>query len=528
MSRTLHIAKNTNQALKLAEYASNFMKRGKPSEAVIERTKLFHTDSVICGISALAQRCNSPTILKNEAMLYEKRTSNLTKKVKFFARCFGSTALVPVEKAVLANCSAVREWDSNGTVFGYREGFPEHQAGEFGHNDFYPVVIAAAAHNGYLDGKNIIKGMILSDEIRGRLAEAFPLKKYKVDHVVHGAIASAVVYGTLIGANPEQIESALGLLIAHYIPFRVIRHGYQLSDSKGASAAITTEMAIISVRRAMMGFQGPKDVFSNPEAIFRLLSGYPDNETPFDLYLGFSGDDFSIMGQHFKLGIYEHQSGGAVQAMLDLIMANQELVTTSLHDIENFNITIYQDAYKIICGKEKWNPTTRQSADHSMVYILSTILRKAIEMGPILYDNVKTQDDMWKKLMLEPEDYSPRAINHPITRQLMDKMTVEYGGAEYDAKYPEGIPTSLTITLKDRVLDSGFMMFPGGHARNTSVDLHDVLNHKFNLFGELALESEELYSFIQNLQNVENLSNKELRAIYHCNIRYADKSIDDE
>lgn len=51
--------------------------------------------------------------------------------------------LVPAEKAILANASAVREWDSNGTVFGYNANIPGHTAGEFGHNDFYPVVIAA-------------------------------------------------------------------------------------------------------------------------------------------------------------------------------------------------------------------------------------------------------------------------------------------------------------------------------------------------------------------------------------------------
>jgi len=37
----------------------------------------------------------------------------------------------------------VREWDSNGTVFGYNHNIKGHNAGEFGHNDFYPVVIAA-------------------------------------------------------------------------------------------------------------------------------------------------------------------------------------------------------------------------------------------------------------------------------------------------------------------------------------------------------------------------------------------------
>ena len=67
--------------------------------------------------------------------------------------------------------------------------------------------------------------MLLSDEIRGRLAEVFSLKSYKIDHVVHGAIASAVVYGALLGATPEQIEHAIGMTVAHYIPFRAIRAG---------------------------------------------------------------------------------------------------------------------------------------------------------------------------------------------------------------------------------------------------------------------------------------------------------------
>lgn len=526
MSKSIKIVRDCNQVLKLAEYASNFMKRGKPSQSVIERTKLFHTDSVILGVSALALRTNAPTVLKNEASLYEKKSTSLSRKIKFYARCFGSSSLVPVEKAVLANCSAVREWDSNGTVFGFREGYPLHQAGEFGHNDYYPVVVAAALHNGYLEGKHVIRGMILSDEIRGRLAEVFPLKMYKIDHVVHGAIASCIVYGTLVGANFEQIESAVGMLLAHYIPFRVIRHGEQLSDSKGASAAISTEVAILCVKRALMGFQGPKDVFRNPQAIFRLFSGHKESESPFELMLGFSGEDFSIMGQHLKLGIYEHQSGSAVQAIIELLFENRDLVEKSAADIDRINITVYKDAFKIICGQEKWNPQTRQSADHSIVYIVSTLLRKAMDIGEQLFENMSNVDDLWKRLMLEPKDYSPEALQNPDTRALMAKVSVQYGGVDYDEKYPEGIPTSLSILYGGKLLNSGFMMFPGGHARNTSVDLYEVLNYKFNLFGELAMENDDLHDFISNLQNIENLSNLELRGLYKCNIRYADAPID--
>lgn len=141
------------------------------------------------------------------------------------SKCFGSKIWTHAEKAIAANCSAVREWDSNGTVFGYNPNIEGHKAGEFGHNDFYSVVIAACQNNSKYNGQDALKAMILLDEIRGRLCEVFSLKSYKIDHVVHGAISSAVVYGTLLEATPLEIEHAVGMVVAHYIPWRAIRAG---------------------------------------------------------------------------------------------------------------------------------------------------------------------------------------------------------------------------------------------------------------------------------------------------------------
>jgi 2-methylcitrate dehydratase len=147
--------------------------------------------------------------------------------------------------------------------------------------------------------------MVLLDEIRGRLAEVFSLKTYKIDHVVHGGDRLAATFGAMMGATAEQIESAIGMVtVAHYIPFRAIRAGKQLSDSKGSSAAISTEAAILSVKRSHGGFLGPRDIFRNPEAIFRIFEGPGQmfqkvgatsantakaDASPFDLYLAARG-----------------------------------------------------------------------------------------------------------------------------------------------------------------------------------------------------------------------------------------------
>lgn len=113
------LSRNENQAQLLGEYAIDFLKNGNPSQKVLERVKLFHTDSVFTGISALALKTNAPSILKAEALEGSNGTGNKPKLG--YSRCFGSDQNVPIEKAVCANSSAAREWDSNGTVFGYNE-----------------------------------------------------------------------------------------------------------------------------------------------------------------------------------------------------------------------------------------------------------------------------------------------------------------------------------------------------------------------------------------------------------------------
>lgn len=507
MSTTVTLPRNSNQALGIGQFAIDFMAGtlGEgPSAAVLERTKRFHTDAVLCGASALALATNAPTLLRAEAHDYLDAKG---------ATPFGSTIRVKPEKAIVANSSAAREWDSNGTNFGYNPALG-HLAGEFGHNDFYPVAIAACQVAG-LDGATALKAMVLLDEIRGRLAEVFSLKTYKIDHVVHGAIASAAVYGAVLGATAEQIESAIGMFVAHHIPWRAIRAGKQLSDSKGASAALSTEAAVLAMKRSLAGFVGPKDIFRNPESMFRQFVK-TDGDSPFDLVLSHSGDDFAVMGMHFKLGLYEHQSAGALQGVIDLVAANPELLDEGR--IARLLIRAYEPAFGIIGDPAKRDPHTRQSADHSMVYIVATLLRKAIERR----EQIKAggSDDAWKTLMLAPEDYAQDAIFHPVTRSLMEKIAFEHGGPEYDANYPDGIPTSVVITTTDEeTFDSGFVMYPAGHARNTTAAVSDILGHKFALLGAIALpDGAEVHTLIDQLQRIDTMTAGELAEIHDFEI----------
>jgi 2-methylcitrate dehydratase len=494
------LSRRDNQARGIGQYAIDFLagRLGTPDESVLARVELFHLDSVGCGIAALAMGANAPAILRAEASSYGDGSG---------AVCFGCRDRVAPEKSVVANCSAVRELDANGTNFGYnpRTGYCR---GEFGHNDFYPVAIAAASVAG-LDGRQTLLGMLCLDEIRGRLAEVFGLKDHKIDHVLHGAIASAAVYGAMLGATAEQIESAIGLVVAHYVPFRAIRHGEQLSDSKGASAAISAEVAVLSMRRAMRGFVGPADIFRNPQAVFCLFERPAQSgESPFDLELAAGGGDFAVMGMHFKLGLYEHQSAGAIEGLIRLLNEHQELLSDPA-GLERIRITIYEPAFSIIGDPHKRDPRTRQSADHSMVYIIATLLRKAIELGGA----------SWKHLMLVPADYDPVALFHARTRELMRLIEFRHGGPEYDAKYPDGIPTTVEIDhARLGAVSSGLIMYPTGHARADDEWLMHLLEHKFRLLAGMGVANPS--EVLDRLTHLRSRSAEQIRDLYSFEINH--------
>merc|ERR1712176_708726 len=334
------------------------------------------------------------------------------------------------------------------------------------------------------------------------------------------------------GASAEEIESAIGMTVAHYVPFRAIRAGKQLSDSKGASAAISTEAAVLSMRRAMRGFIGPRDIFRNPEAIFRFFEPTTGTEankdniditlgnkvrwgpgpSPFNLVLSHSGSDFAVCGMHFKLGLYEHQSAGALEGLISALVNNPELAAGSADAIENINIVAYEPAFGIIGDPAKKDPKTRQSADHSMAFIVSRILVKALAEGKV----PSTMDAAWMELMLSPYDYGKDALYDPATRDLMAKISFSHGGPEYDAKYPDGIPTQIDMSLKGgKKISSGMVMYPSGHARNTSANLRDILAHKNRMSGDIVFsDAAQTNAFVTKLQSMKSLSAAEVASVY--------------
>ena len=117
-----------------------------------------------------------------------------------------------------------------------------------------------------------------------------------------------------------------------------------------------------------------------------------------------------------------------------------------------------------------------------------------------------------------PEDYSDEALFDEETRGLMDIIEFKHGGAEYDSRYPDGIPTSIILTLNDGTqLDSGMVMYPSGHARNTTADLAGILDVKFERMGDLALEGAS--QIIARINDLPKMGTTSLRSIWDFDIK---------
>jgi 2-methylcitrate dehydratase len=218
---------------------------------------------------------------------------------------------------------------------------------------------------------------------------------------------------------------------------------------------------------------------------------------------------------HFKLGLYEHQSAGAIQGIISLIEAEPKLLNDP-DQLLDLRILIYEPAFSIIGDPHKRDPKTRQSADHSMVYIIATLLRKAYEARRAGWDG----HDGWQQLMLSPADYmeDDLALFHPLTRRLMQLIDFRHGGEEFDRRYPDGIPTSVEISHgKLGPLTSGLVMYPQGHARANANDLPRLLEHKFRLLAESAVDNVD--ALVSRFTNLSQKSPKQIAQLYDFSIR---------
>ena len=138
----------------------------------------------------------------------------------------------------------------------------------------------------------------------------------------------------------------------------------------------------------------------------------------------------------YKFFLSEFHAQGPAFLALEL------LPQIKLDDIEKIEVFTYHFAwFEIGSGAEKWKPTTRETADHSMPYVVAAVLI----------------DGAYTDAIFAPERFQDRR-----TLDLMKKITITED-AEFNKRYPRSLPCRMTITLKSGEQKTAELSNPIGH-----------------------------------------------------------------
>ena len=384
------------------------------------------------------------------------------------ATIWGTLRRGPADHVAFANGCAARYFDFNDTYLSKEALHPS--------DNLAPVM--AAAEIAEADGSKVIEGLVASYEVTARLADAYSVRARGWDHVVYIAIASAVGAGKVLDLDEDKMVQAINLATVNSLALRQTRAG-ELSMWKGCAAANAARNGLFAALLAWRGMTGPSPIFTGEYGFFRVAL----NGETFDLPRmgGEGGEPYKILETSIKYWPVEYHAMSAVEAALKV---RERLGAISPSDIKSVRVDTFTVAYNIIVkDPEKWDPRTRETADHSLPYIVAAALLD----GNVWLDTFK------------PERYLAGDV-----RQVLKAMNVSVN-PEHDKLYPTGIKNTVTVELKDGRTASESSIYPPGHFKNP-LDRRGV-EAKFRRLVGSRIQAQRLDEALGSLWEIEKVSN---------------------
>ena len=250
---------------------------------------------------------------------------------------------------------------ANGVMTRYLDGNDAYPGGG-GHPSDAIVAVLAAADVQHADGKTIITAITLAYEVFYNLWAATNLRHKGMDNVFYAAVAGAVGAAKVLGLDRAQIADAVSLAIVPNISLDATRYG-QLSMWKGCAAGNAARNAVFAALLAAEGITGPDRAIEGDHGLEK-LSG----KVTLAPFAG-EGRPYRISESTMKCFLSEGHSLSPITAALEL---SRQVVPD---DIEKITVYTYWFAWDVIGREpEKWRPTTRETADHSLPYIMAAVL----------------------------------------------------------------------------------------------------------------------------------------------------------
>ncbi len=434
----------------LAEYAAELSYNDLDDETV-ETTKARLVDSVA---TAYAGRDEEPV----EGLLdYCTRKSGERE-----SRVLADSRTASAEHSAFANGGLIRYLDWNDTYLSLE---PAHPSDNFG-----AVLAAADAYDA--SGEELLTAAVLAYEIQCRMCDAASLRKNGWDHVNYGLVSATLAVGKLMGLTEDELVHAQNLAINPHAAMRQARAG-ELSEWKGFAFANVDRNAVVACELAAEGLHGPSPIFEGKFGFFNQLTG--EFELDVDGFGG-RGGEFKINETYIKFYPVEYHAQAAVNIVLDEVAG--EIDPDDVEAIEN---ETYEAAVSIISEEpQKWDPETRETADHSMPYCIA---RAWIDEEMTL--------DQFSKDKIEGED----------VRELMEKMSIEENEG-YTERYGESFPHKLTVETVDGETVTHEVEYPKGHPGNPLTD--EELEEKLRTCADDRLDDAEIQEFLDVVDCLED------------------------
>jgi len=347
-------------------------------------------------------------------------------------------------------------------------------AAEWGHpSDNLGGILAVADHlsqKRVADGKqpltlkDVLEAMIKAHEIQGVLALENSFNRVGLDHVVLVKVASTAVCAKLMGANRDQMMSALSHAWVDGQALRTYRHAPNAGSRKSWAAGDATSRAVRLADMAMRGEMGIPGALTAPQWGFydvlfsktnKVQKLKPEDKRQFSLSQPFGS--YVMENILFKISFpAEFHAQTAAEAAVTL----HPQVKDRLDEIDRIVITTHESAIRII--SKQGALANAADRDHCLQYMTAV---------PLIFGS----------LTAEHYEDSFHAEN-PIIDQLREKMEVvedERYTREYLEEDKRSIANAIQVFFKDgSSTDQIVVEYPIGHRRRRKDGL-PLLEDKF-------------------------------------------------
>ncbi|MBB3184815.1 2-methylcitrate dehydratase [Halomonas fontilapidosi] len=299
--------------------------------------------------------------------------------------------------------------------------------------------------------REVLEAMIMAHEIQGVLALDNSFNRVGLDHVVLVKVASTAVVAKLMGADREQLLSALSHAWVDGQSLRTYRHAPNAGSRKSWAAGDATSRAVRLADIAMRGEMGIPGVLSAPQWGFydilfshtnRDLALKPAEERKFSFQRDFG--TYVMENILFKISFpAEFHSQTACEAAVTL----HPEVKDRLQEIDRIVLTTHDSAIRIISKEGSLaNPADR---DHCLQYMTAV---------PLIFGSLTAEH-------YEDEFHAA----NPLIDELRAKMEVvedeTYSRDYYDPE-KRSIANAIQVLFKDgSATEKVEVEYPVGHRR---------------------------------------------------------------